>query len=142
MGHPSLALSIQGMIENISRSCRFGRAPFTSGGFIETLAISITVVLSASLDQRDRTALAKEERAHAIQLLRDSQTEFLNLTSGLSEAQWTYKPAPDRWSVGETAQHIVMAEGMLFSKLDQLWPTQQTLTGRPRRPVKQNSSSA
>ena len=40
MGHPSLALSIQGMIENISRSCRFGPVPFTSGGFIETLAIS------------------------------------------------------------------------------------------------------
>jgi hypothetical protein len=52
-------------------------------------------------------------------LLRDSETEFLSLTSGLSESQCTYKPAPDRWSVGETAEHIVLAEGLLFSKLQE-----------------------
>ena len=27
-----------------------------------------------------------------------------------TEAQWNYKPAPDRWSVGECAAHIIAAE--------------------------------
>jgi hypothetical protein len=35
----------------------------------------------------------------------------------LTEARWTYKPAPDRWSVGETAGHIVLAEGALFASI-------------------------
>ena len=86
---------------------------------MKTLAISILAVLSASLIGADEPVLTQQERDHAIQLLRDSEAEFLNLTSGLSEAQWTYKPAADRWSVGETAEHIVLAEGLLFSKLEE-----------------------
>jgi hypothetical protein len=86
---------------------------------MKTLAISILAVLSASLIGAAEPVLTQQERDHAIQLLRDSEAEFLNLTSGLSESQWTYKPAPDRWSVGETAEHIVMAEGLLCSKLEE-----------------------
>jgi hypothetical protein len=86
---------------------------------MKTLAISTLAILSASLLSAAEPVLTQPERDHAIHLLRDSQTEFLNLTSGLSESQWTYKPAPDRWSVGETAEHIVMAEALLFSKLEE-----------------------
>jgi hypothetical protein len=81
--------------------------------------ISTLAVLNASLLSAAEPVLTQQERDHAIQLLRDSQTEFLNLTSGLSEVQWAYKPAPDRWSVGETAEHIVLAESLLFSKLEE-----------------------
>jgi hypothetical protein len=86
---------------------------------MKTLAISTLAVLSASLISAAEPVLTQQERDHTIQLLRDSETEFLSLTSGLSESQWTYKPAPDRWSVGETAEHIVLAEGLLFSKLQE-----------------------
>src|SRR5713101_4139454 len=58
------------------------------------------------------------ERAHAVKLLQDSQEEFLSLVDGLTEAQWNYKPGPDRWSVGETAEHIVLAEAGLFSGVE------------------------
>jgi hypothetical protein len=27
----------------------------------------------------------------------------------LSEAQWNWKPGQDRWSIGETAEHILLA---------------------------------
>jgi hypothetical protein len=46
--------------------------------------------------------------------LRDSQKEFLSYVDGVSEEQWKWKSAPDRWSVGETAEHIVLAEGFLL----------------------------
>jgi hypothetical protein len=55
------------------------------------------------------------ERAHAIQLLEGSQKEFLSLVDGLTDAQWKFKTAPDRWSVGETAEHIMLAEARLFA---------------------------
>jgi len=70
--------------------------------------------MGAFLLQASDANITAAERAHAIQLLQDSQKEFLSLVEGLSEEQWNYKAAPDRWSVGETAEHIVLAEGGLF----------------------------
>src|ERR1700682_6091779 len=70
--------------------------------------------MGAFLLQASDANITAAEGAHAIQLLQDSQKEFLSLVEGLSEAQWNYKPGPDRWSVGETAEHIVLAEGGLF----------------------------
>lgn len=49
--------------------------------------------------------------------LQESQKEFLSAIEGLSDAQWKWKPAPDRWSVGEVAEHIVLAERALFSSV-------------------------
>jgi DinB superfamily len=63
------------------------------------------------------TTVTPEERAKVIRLLQDSQKEFLDSVEVLSAAQWTYKPGPDRWSVGETAEHIMLAEGTLFAQV-------------------------
>jgi len=64
--------------------------------------------------QASDPALTPAEREHAVQLLENSKKEFLSMVEGLSDAQWNYKSAPDRWSVGETAEHIVLAETLLF----------------------------
>jgi DinB superfamily len=75
--------------------------------------------IGAFLLQAADANVTAAEHAHAIKLLQDSQKEFLSLTDGLSEEQWNYKAGPDRWSVGETAEHIVLAEGGLFAFLEQ-----------------------
>lgn len=59
-------------------------------------------------------SMTSEERAHVIQLLRDSEAECLSHIENLSEAQWNWKPAPYRWSLGQTAEHILLAEITLF----------------------------
>jgi hypothetical protein len=59
--------------------------------------------------------ITPDERAKLIRYLQDSEKEFLSYLDGVSDAQWNWKSAPDRWSVGETAQHIVLAEGFLFN---------------------------
>lgn len=74
--------------------------------------------IGAFLLQASNADITAAERAHAIKLLQDSQKEFLSLVDGLTEEQWNYKPGPDRWSVGETAEHIVLAEGGLFANLE------------------------
>src|SRR5215469_8154908 len=63
----------------------------------------------------ERTA---NERAHLIKLLQDSQKEYLSYVENVSEAQWNRKPGQDRWSVGETAEHILLAEGRLFNAME------------------------
>src|SRR5215469_2941607 len=59
-----------------------------------------------------------KERALLIKLLQDSQTEYLSYVENVSVAQWKWKPGQDRWSVGETAEHILLAEGRFFSAME------------------------
>jgi len=61
--------------------------------------------------------LTEEERAHVLHLLRDSESEFLRLTSGLTAEQWTWKPAPDRWSVAQIAEHLVLGESAMVTMI-------------------------
>ena len=58
--------------------------------------------------------MTAQERTQVLNWLEESHQEFFASIEGLSEAQWKWKPAPERWSVGETAEHIVLAEAMLF----------------------------
>jgi hypothetical protein len=54
-----------------------------------------------------------EKREGLIQLER-TRAGVVEATKGLSETQWKFKPAPDRWSVAEVVEHIALAEGMLL----------------------------
>ena len=58
--------------------------------------------------------LSAEERSQALEWLDQSHREFFAALDGVSDAQWKWKPAAGQWSVGETAEHIVLAEGLLF----------------------------
>jgi hypothetical protein len=59
-------------------------------------------------------SITPQERSHVIKLLKDSEAEYLAAIENVSEEQWKWKPSPDRWSVGETAEHILLAETALF----------------------------
>src|SRR5215475_9402966 len=61
--------------------------------------------------------MTPEERAKVIQWLEESRKEFLAAIDGVTEQQWKWKPAPERWSVGETAEHVVLAEAALFANV-------------------------
>ncbi|MFN0118934.1 MAG: DinB family protein [Blastocatellia bacterium] len=63
--------------------------------------------------------MTKEEREMVLKLLREARQETLDAIKNVSEAQWTFKPAPEKWSVGEVAEHIFMAEGALFSRVEE-----------------------
>ncbi len=62
----------------------------------------------------DDPRMTPEERARLLTLLEDSRKAFLSAISGLSGLQWKWTPAPDRWSIGEIAKHIVLSEALLF----------------------------
>jgi hypothetical protein len=82
-----------------------------------TRSVAVFCVLAGQLLAAD-PHMTPEERAHVIHLLKQSQDEFLSSIDGLTEQQWTFKAAPDRWSIGETAEHIVLAEGLLFASVE------------------------
>jgi uncharacterized damage-inducible protein DinB len=59
--------------------------------------------------------MTTEERTKVLNWLDESHREFLAGIDGLTDDQWKWKPAEERWSVGETAEHIVLAEGLMFA---------------------------
>jgi hypothetical protein len=58
--------------------------------------------------------LTKEERDRGVEYLKQTRKDFLAAVEGLSEAQWKFKAAPDRWSIAETAEHIAVAEDTIW----------------------------
>ena len=54
--------------------------------------------------------LSQKDRDAAIKYLESTRAKFLASIDGVSEAQWTFKPGPDRWSIAETAEHIAVSE--------------------------------
>jgi hypothetical protein len=58
-------------------------------------------------------ALTKGERDRALSELHASRKQFLDSISGLTEAQWKFKPSPERWSIAECAEHITLSDGVL-----------------------------
>ena len=69
--------------------------------------------------------ITSEERATAIKLLKETEKEFLGMVEGLNDEQWNFKPGPFKWSVGQTAEHIALAEARLFGVV------QQALAAKP-----------
>ena len=69
--------------------------------------------------------MTEAERAELVELLLKSEREFMQELEGLNERQWSFKPGPDRWSVGEVVEHIVLADALLFDT------AMKSLTGQP-----------
>jgi len=100
---------------------------------------SLAGVLIASLLMAGAAAapaqeLTQAEKDKALQYLETTKKGVLEATKGLSEAQWNFKPAPDRWSAAQVMEHIATAEdfirGMLKEKI------MMAPAGEPGRDVK------
>jgi len=94
-------------------------------------AVAVTVMLAlagaASARAQDASQVDKE---HALQYLESTKKGVLDATKGLSDAQWNFKPAPDRWSVAEVMEHLAAAEDMLRGV------TQEQIMKSPPVPVR------
>jgi hypothetical protein len=73
--------------------------------------LMLVLMLAAVMPLRAAAPLSQQDRDALIKDLENSRTVFLNAIADVkTEAQWNYKPAPDRWSVAECAAHIIAAE--------------------------------
>ena len=77
-------------------------------------------VFSSSLTAGEVT---KADRDTLVAHLKKTEAAFLKSIDGVSDAQWTWKSAPDRWSVAETAEHITKAEDMLRGMVEGMMKT-------------------
>ena len=102
---------------------------------LSVLAISFLSV--APVMAADGGTLNDAERAFLIEQMEISKKAFLASIAGISEAQWTFKPAPNVWSVQECAEHIVLSETFLFDTTQQMLQSPAVA-----RPEKSNAGTA
>jgi hypothetical protein len=82
--------------------------------------LAISAILAVPAMAADGGTLSDAERAFLIEQMEMSKKAFLASISGLSEAQWKFKPAPAVWSVQECAEHIILSEGFIFDLSQQV----------------------
>src|SRR5215467_10461532 len=79
-----------------------------------SLAGALAALLSmAGVSATSAQEVTQAEKERALQYLETTKKNVLEATKGLSEAQWNFKPAPDRWSVAQVMEHIAAAEDFL-----------------------------
>ncbi len=59
------------------------------------------------------TDITTAERAKAERYLEQTQAGVVKATQNLTDAQWNFKPAPDRWSIAEIVEHMSIVEGFV-----------------------------
>ena len=63
--------------------------------------------------------LTDAERAEALATHDQTDADFIAAIEGLNDAQWAFRPGANRWSIQETAEHIVLVAAMLGSSVEQ-----------------------
>jgi uncharacterized damage-inducible protein DinB len=92
---------------------------------IVSLIVALAVAVGVSAQPAAETGMTPSERTELLELLQKSEQELLQAITGLTDEQWAFKPGPDRWSVGEVVEHIVLADALLFETAI------KSLDGRP-----------
>src|SRR3979490_1713018 len=81
--------------------------------------VLIALLLMAGATAASAQEVTQAEKDKALQYLETTKKNVLEATKGLSEAQWSFKPAPDRWSVAQVMEHIAAAEDLLYGMIQE-----------------------
>ena len=93
---------------------------------IRQTLILITLLLAGNsliTAQTPETKMSQEDRAKVLKWLDESYAQTIAAVEKLNDAQWTFKAAPEKWSVGEVVEHIMLAEGTLFAQMEKALAT-------------------
>ncbi len=75
--------------------------------------VLMALLMMAAATAASAQELTQADKDKALQYLESTKKGVLEATKGLSEAQWNFKPAPDRWSVAQVTEHVAAAEDFM-----------------------------
>jgi uncharacterized damage-inducible protein DinB len=61
--------------------------------------------------------LTSSDREKGLRYLAETRNGVVEATKGLSDAQWKFKPGPDRWSIAEIVEHLALVENFLLENV-------------------------
>jgi len=79
-------------------------------GWLRMMVGAALIFAAGSVQAQDASPADKDK---ALAALESSKKGVLDATKGLSEAQWNFKAAPDKWSIAECTEHIAAAEDFI-----------------------------
>ena len=91
----------------------------------QTLVGLLLVIATAASAQE----LTRAEKERALQYLESTKANLLEATKGLSETQWNFKSAPNRWSIAQVMEHIAASEDFIREGL-----LEEKVMGSPQGP--------
>jgi hypothetical protein len=62
--------------------------------------------------------VSKADREFGMSALHASRKLFLDSVAGLSDAQLNFRPAPEKWSIAEVAEHVALSEQFIFQAVE------------------------
>ncbi len=64
--------------------------------------------------------IAKDDKQVLLDYFKETNKNLLQNVKGLSSEQLEFKAAPDKWSVAQCLEHIVLTEGYIFDMVEKL----------------------
>jgi hypothetical protein len=58
--------------------------------------------------------ISKQERDQIMSYFHSARKQTLDTVDGLSDAQWNFRPAPEKWTIAEVIEHLTLTEPGLF----------------------------
>lgn len=80
---------------------------------MKSLSVLALVLLVAMPLVAADTPAIHADKEKLVKDLERTRDKFLKSVEGLSEAQWNYKAAPEKWSIAQCAEHIAAAESLI-----------------------------
>ena len=62
--------------------------------------------------------MSDSERVRVVRLLQQTRDDFLAAVEPVTDAEWGFRPGPDRWSIGLIAEHLGLVERGLFGRVE------------------------
>jgi hypothetical protein len=99
----------------------------------------MAVLLMAMATAASAQEVTQAEKEKTLLYLESTKKAVLEATKGLSDAQWNFKPAPERWSIAQVMEHIAAAEDFIrAADKDQIM---KAPAGAPDRDVKKTDDA-
>ena len=80
----------------------------------KTVVLAVAMVAAVAAATASAEGISADDRAKAVKYLTTMRDQVVSESAKLSDAQWNFKPGPDRWSVGDVVEHLALAEDAIF----------------------------
>lgn len=77
------------------------------------MVLGLAVVGVVRAYGEEGATISMVERKAALERLERSRADFMATVRGLSDAQLAFKPGPERWSVAEVGEHLILIENAI-----------------------------
>jgi hypothetical protein len=86
---------------------------------MEELFMQVSAATSRMSSELIEAELTDSERAEVLAIHDQTDHDFVTAIESLNEAQWTFRPGPNRWSVQEIAEHIILTASFIEAGVEQ-----------------------